>query len=78
MLFGVLVGHYISPDQICGSILGDSCASPYNPDSDWNVTLPNTKKPPVVVPKPPKVCLVNLTKKKKKKKKNLRAWLKYK
>ena len=62
MLFGVLVGHYISPDQICGSILGDSCASPYDPNSDWNVTLPNTKKPPVVVPKPPKVCPVYPTK----------------
>ncbi|XP_072028383.1 sphingomyelin phosphodiesterase-like [Amphiura filiformis] len=53
-VFGVLVGHYASPDQICGSILGDSCAVPYDPNSDWNITLLNTTKPPVVVPKPPK------------------------
>ncbi|XP_072029445.1 sphingomyelin phosphodiesterase-like [Amphiura filiformis] len=53
-LFGTLVGHYISPAEICGSILGDSCAVPYDPASNWTVKLPDTKKPPVVEPTPPK------------------------
>ncbi|XP_071804161.1 sphingomyelin phosphodiesterase-like [Asterias amurensis] len=53
-LFGVLVGHYATPTQICGSLLGSDCGVPYNPDALWNITLPKTPKPPVVVPLPPK------------------------
>ena len=43
----------LSPEQVCGVIVGDSCASPYNPFSMWNITLPHIPKPPVVPPIPP-------------------------
>ncbi|XP_022092882.1 sphingomyelin phosphodiesterase-like [Acanthaster planci] len=60
-LFGVLIGHYASPDDICGSILGASCAKPYDPDTPWNVTFPKTPKPPVSIPSPPKAGAPKLT-----------------
>ncbi|XP_077989820.1 sphingomyelin phosphodiesterase-like [Glandiceps talaboti] len=42
------------PDEFCGLMLGPTCAKPYDPMSDWNITLPDTPKPPVVTPKPPR------------------------
>ncbi|XP_070533262.1 sphingomyelin phosphodiesterase-like [Ptychodera flava] len=43
-----------SPDELCGLMLGSDCAKPYNPFEQWNITLPDTPKPPVFPPKPPK------------------------
>ncbi|XP_071502433.1 sphingomyelin phosphodiesterase-like [Diadema antillarum] len=53
-LIGVLTLHYLSPDQVCGTLLGPSCATTYDPNSDWNVTFPNNPKPPVTPVKLPK------------------------
>eukprot|EP00057_Strongylocentrotus_purpuratus_P012123 XP_011666597.1 PREDICTED: sphingomyelin phosphodiesterase isoform X1 [Strongylocentrotus purpuratus] len=46
--------HYLSPDQVCGTLLGESCAVTYDPNSDWNVTFPSIPKPPVTPVNPPK------------------------
>lgn len=56
----------VSPDEVCGILVGDSCGTPYNPLDNWNVTLPDTPKPPVmprVLPKPgsPTVRVLHLT-----------------
>ncbi|XP_071093406.1 sphingomyelin phosphodiesterase-like [Haliotis cracherodii] len=53
MAITVVQQAVLSPDQICGTILGPSCATPYNPLDMWNITLPNTPKPPVKPPQPP-------------------------
>lgn len=42
----------LSPSEICALLVGDSCGH-WDIYSDWNVTLPNTSKPPVIPPKPP-------------------------
>ena len=45
----------LSPTEICGFILGSSCAHFYNPfKQEWNVTVPGNKPPVIPVP-PPKV-----------------------
>ena len=45
----------LSPTEICGFVLGSSCAHFYNPfKQEWNVTVPGNKPPVVPVP-PPKV-----------------------
>ncbi|CAL1543340.1 unnamed protein product [Lymnaea stagnalis] len=44
----------LSPDEACGIILGDACATPYFPGEMWNVTLPDTPKPIPRPPTPPK------------------------
>ncbi|XP_041480574.1 sphingomyelin phosphodiesterase-like isoform X3 [Lytechinus variegatus] len=46
--------HYLSPDQVCGTLLGESCAVTYDPNADWNVTFPSIPKPPVTPVNPPK------------------------
>jgi hypothetical protein len=46
---------FLSPDEVCGSLLGSSCAKRFNPDIFWNVTIPKTPKPPVQPIPPPKV-----------------------
>lgn len=46
---------FLSPDEVCGLILGQSCAERPNPDIFWNVTIPKTPKPPVRPIPPPKV-----------------------
>lgn len=44
--------------EICGYIVGGSCANDYNPwEQNWNVTIPGGK-PPVVPVNPPKVRLL--------------------
>ncbi|XP_038051985.1 sphingomyelin phosphodiesterase-like isoform X2 [Patiria miniata] len=60
-LFGVLTGHYATPDEICGMLVGSSCDVPYNPNTPWNVTFPKVAKPPVTIPKPPKAGSPKLT-----------------
>ncbi|XP_041349363.1 sphingomyelin phosphodiesterase-like [Gigantopelta aegis] len=52
-LFGVLTGRLLTPDEVCGFVIGDSCAQPYNPELMWNVTMTSTPKPPVIPPTPP-------------------------
>ncbi|XP_006818659.1 sphingomyelin phosphodiesterase-like [Saccoglossus kowalevskii] len=44
----------LTPDEICGTLIGTSCGHPYNPTTFWNITLPATPKPPIIPPKPPK------------------------
>lgn len=46
-VFGNLV---VNPNEVCGFFLGPQCAQTYNPFSSWNITLPDTIKPPVVPP----------------------------
>ncbi|GCC38205.1 hypothetical protein chiPu_0016717, partial [Chiloscyllium punctatum] len=42
----------LKPSEICGLFLGVDCGH-WDIYSDWNVTLPDTPKPPVIPPKPP-------------------------
>ncbi len=48
----------LDPDEVCGLLVGDSCATTYNPEMKWNITLPKTPKPPVKPPVPPKVRIL--------------------
>ena len=42
--------------EICGYVVGGSCATDYNPwQQNWNVTIPGGKPPVLPVP-PPQVC----------------------
>lgn len=46
----------LSSKEICGFVIGETCASDYNPwQQNWNVTIPGGK-PPVTPVNPPKVC----------------------
>lgn len=46
----------LSSKEVCGFVLGKTCASDYNPwQQNWNVTIPGGK-PPVTPVNPPKVC----------------------
>lgn len=47
--------YFLSSNEICGALLGPSCAKKPNPDIFWNVTFPKTPKPPVRPIPPPKV-----------------------
>ncbi|KAL8597001.1 hypothetical protein ACOMHN_050100 [Nucella lapillus] len=56
----------LSPQEVCGLVLGKECGSAYWPFASWNVTLPVKPKPPVkphVLPKPgsPKLRVLHLT-----------------
>ena len=45
----------LSPRELCGAIVGPSCAKDYDPfNQPWNVTIPGNK-PPVKPVNPPKV-----------------------
>lgn len=46
------VQSYLKPVEICGLLVGKDCGH-WDIYSDWNVTLPDTPKPPVTPPKPP-------------------------
>lgn len=37
----------LSPSEICGIVLGDSCAHVYNPLHNWTLPLSPIPKPPV-------------------------------
>lgn len=54
-LFGTLVGIAMHPSELCGYVLGSDCGAPFNPEAMWNVTFPDTPKPPYIPPKLPKV-----------------------
>ncbi|XP_076061027.1 sphingomyelin phosphodiesterase-like isoform X3 [Oratosquilla oratoria] len=43
----------LTPDEICGFVIGDVCGIPYNPYHEWRVAFPPVAKPPVRPPKPP-------------------------
>lgn len=45
----------MSPDEICGFVIGDICGTPYNPYHEWRVAFPPVQKPPVPRPEPPPV-----------------------
>lgn len=45
---------FLSPSEVCGSLLGPTCAHKRDPSEFWNITLPG-KKPPVKPIPPPKV-----------------------
>ncbi|XP_051882422.1 sphingomyelin phosphodiesterase isoform X2 [Pristis pectinata] len=49
----VWVNSILKPSEICGLLVGSDCGH-WDIYSDWNVTLPDTPKPPVVPPKPPR------------------------
>ena len=55
MVLGVLQGTVIEPDEICGFVLGDSCAVPFDPLEMWNITMSDKPKPPVKPHVRPKV-----------------------
>ena len=54
-LFGTLINLAYEPHEVCGMVLGSECGPPWNPELMWNVTLPDTPKPPIVPPSLPKV-----------------------
>ncbi|WAR02222.1 ASM-like protein, partial [Mya arenaria] len=60
-LFGTLIGVTLESKELCGYALGKDCGAPYNPAAMWNVTLPDTPKPPIIPPKPPKFDYVLFT-----------------
>ena len=43
----VIQGTVLSPDEICGFVLGDNCATPFDPLGMWNITISDKPKPPV-------------------------------
>ncbi|XP_071516089.1 sphingomyelin phosphodiesterase-like isoform X6 [Panulirus ornatus] len=43
----------MSPDEICGFVIGDICGTPYNPYHDWRVAFPPVPKPPISIPEAP-------------------------
>ena len=45
----------LSPEEVCGVIFGPSCGKVRDEYPSWNVTFPDTKKPPVVSIPSPKV-----------------------
>uniref|UniRef100_UPI00398EAFBA sphingomyelin phosphodiesterase n=1 Tax=Pristiophorus japonicus TaxID=55135 RepID=UPI00398EAFBA len=47
------INSILKPSEICGLLLGIDCGR-WDIYSDWNVTLPDTPKPPVVPPKAPR------------------------
>ena len=50
----------LSPDEVCGLLVGDSCAKTYNPEENWNVTFPHVPKPPVKKLKQPQVRIISV------------------
>ena len=47
MILTVIQGTVLSPDEICGIVLGDNCATPFDPLEMWNITISDKPKPPV-------------------------------
>ena len=45
---------FLSPSEVCGTLLGPSCAHKRDPSEFWNVTVPGNKPPIKPIP-PPKV-----------------------
>ncbi|XP_043197858.1 sphingomyelin phosphodiesterase-like isoform X2 [Amphibalanus amphitrite] len=42
----------LSPDEVCGMVVGDVCATPFNPWHEWTVPLPSIPKPYTPTPEP--------------------------
>ncbi|XP_071093407.1 sphingomyelin phosphodiesterase-like [Haliotis cracherodii] len=66
MALAVIQQTALSPNDICGLLLGSDCATPYFPTEMWNISLPDTPKPPVKPPRhpapgSPKVRFLQLT-----------------
>ena len=47
---------FLSPSEVCGILLGPTCAHKPDPGKFWNITVPG-KKPPVKPVPPPKVSI---------------------
>ena len=47
IILTVIQGTVLSPDEICGFVLGDNCATPFDPLGMWNITISDKPKPPV-------------------------------
>ena len=45
----------LSPEEVCGVAFGSTCGKAYWPFDMWNVTFPDTPKPPLVPHVLPKV-----------------------
>lgn len=52
--FYVIKNVTLTPEEVCGIIIGPQCTSKKDPYDKWNVTFPKTPKPPVTPIKPPK------------------------
>lgn len=50
---------FLSPIQVCGNLLGPTCAHKRDPSEFWNVTIPE-KKPPIKPIPPPKVSTIKI------------------
>ena len=51
MVVGVLSDVVLDPTEVCGFLLGNSCAHAHNPfDESWTIPLLNTPKPPYAPP----------------------------
>lgn len=66
MVLSVLRGTVLDPHEVCGIVLGDTCATPFYPSNTWNITISDIPKPPVkprTLPKPgfPTVRVLHLT-----------------
>lgn len=44
-----------SVNNVCGVVVDDSCFGSSGQKIEWNITLPNIPKPPIITPVPPKV-----------------------
>ncbi|KAK6192488.1 hypothetical protein SNE40_003944 [Patella caerulea] len=65
-IFGVLQMTVLSPDDVCAQVINETCGSPFNPNTTWNITLSSVPKPPVMppaIPKPglPTIRILQLT-----------------
>uniref|UniRef100_K1QR84 Sphingomyelin phosphodiesterase n=1 Tax=Magallana gigas TaxID=29159 RepID=K1QR84_MAGGI len=57
---GVALRLVLSPEEVCGILLGNNCGTPYDPNDLWNVTLPSTPKPPLTPRVLPKVNIFDV------------------
>jgi len=57
---GAFLQSTLVPMELCGYVLSVDCGVPVDHRQMWNVTLPNTPKPPVIPPKSPVVCYLIL------------------
>ncbi|KAB7497963.1 Sphingomyelin phosphodiesterase [Armadillidium nasatum] len=46
-LIYVVQNVVMTPDEVCGFVIGSVCGDPYNPYHDWRVTFPPVPKPPI-------------------------------
>ncbi|RXG73749.1 Sphingomyelin phosphodiesterase, partial [Armadillidium vulgare] len=46
-LIYVVQNVVMTPDEVCGFVIGSVCGDPYNPYHEWRVTFPPVPKPPI-------------------------------